>query len=165
MRDTLLQQDPQRLSRKKHSRAHRASSRHCTSSNTRCRISQGVRAVTRTRPDENTTNSVPHGHPDCDKVPRSIQVTWNVQQTRQNVSILGFEQQLCRDVSLANPEWATSGHKAALEAAHGTYVDHRRDASDSDSLSVLSCQWFPECDESSLSNCDWLDHDNGKLWK
>ena len=165
LRETLVQQDPQILSRKKHCRAFRSSIKRCTRTNANGRTSQSV-ATTSTHPEEHMVHSerddvavsvVPHvpcmqyqqsifskWSPHYEAVPSSIQVQLNASS---------HGQQHFGDLSLANLEWGASFHKAVTD---GTY---------SDTLSLSSCHWFQDCDEKSLSNCDWLEGDDGSFWK
>ena len=186
MRDTMLQQDSQRLSWKKQCRARRECTRRCISANTKCYLSQSVetKSACTTQPEEHSVYSqlgrgtvtaippasiqyrpsiLPNWNPFCENTPLLIQLTSHVQYAPQNVSIPGL--QPCYDLSLSNLEWATSVHDAPLKVANrtSTLSDCRLDSLDSDSLSISSSHWFQDCDE--MSNGNWLDDDQGKLWK
>ena len=167
IREALVQQNPQRLPRKKHYRVLRSSTRRCMPTNVNSCFSQIV-ATMSTHPNESVVDSkcehvavsaVPHApcmqcrllilsklSPHYEAIPSSI-------DGLLNASSHGHER--CGALSSANLEWAASIRKR-LKAANEEDVltDSAHGASDSDAQSMSSCHWFQDCDEISLSNSD-----------
>ena len=167
MREALVQQNPQRLSRKKHCRVLRSSTRRYIPTNVNSCFSQIVVTMS-THPKEPVVDSEcehvavsADPHAACMQSRLSILSKWSPHYEAIPSSIDGLLNasshgpSRCGAVSSANLEWAASIRKP-LKAANEEDVlsDSAHCASDSDAQSMSSCHWFQDCDEISLSNSD-----------